>query len=285
MKLGINTFIYELGNVSIQDSLKKIFSMGFKYVDLVPFGSLHPENITKKSAQWVSKLFEDLGLKSSQMLLLDTKNLTTSSRRERIKIMDYFKKISEFQLRVGGKQLLVCWGQGIIQSNMLWEQAWLNSVYTIKEFAEWALPYKLLISLELDPGVYFLNNNLYRMVKMLEDIEMPNVFANIDVSHLNLTRETPNKLEKLRGKIIHVHVSDCDGLNHTNSILGTGNTDIALYLDKLNGLGVEDTASKFGEEAVAAIELGDPCIVVDDPDRWVEDSLAYLLRLVPALKR
>jgi len=112
---------------------------------------------------------------------------------------------------------------------------------------------------------------------------MPNVFSNIDVSHLNITRESPNKLEKLRNKIIHIHISDCDGLDHTNSILGTGTTDIASYMNKLSELRVEDVAMKYGEQAVAAIELGDPGITVDDPDRWVKDSIKYLSRNLPSL--
>ena len=121
------------------------------------------------------------------------------------------------------------------------------------------------------------------MLKIIEDIDMPNVFSNIDVSHLNITRESPNKLEKLQNKIIHVHISDCDGLNHTNSILGTGTTDIASYINKLSELRVEDVAMKYGEQAVAAIELGDPGINVDDPDRWVKDSIKYLSRNLPSL--
>jgi sugar phosphate isomerase/epimerase len=283
MKLGINTFIYELGKVSILESVKKISSLGFKYVDFVPFGSLHPDNITRKLTNDLTNMMKDIGLHSSQMLLLNTRNLTTSDPSERKSILDYLKRISDFQLLIGGKQVLICWGQGIIPANMLWEQAWVNSVYLIREFAEWAHTQKLLISLELDPGVYFLNNNLHKMLKIIEDIDMPNVFSNIDVSHLNITRESPNRLEKLRNKIIHIHISDCNGLDHTNSILGTGTTDIASYINKLSELRVEDVAMKYGEQAVAAIELGDPGINVDDPDRWVKDSIKYLSRYLPSL--
>jgi hypothetical protein len=32
----------------------------------------------------------------------------------------------------------------------------------------------------------------------------------------------------------------------------------------------------YGEEDVAAIELGDSDINVDDPDRWVRESISYL---------
>jgi sugar phosphate isomerase/epimerase len=284
MKLGINTFIYEIGNISILDSLKKAAALGFKYVDFVPFGSLHPKNFTKTLKNNLKNIINDLGIHSSQMLLLDTQNLTTSSQSERAKLLDYLKKVSDLQLHIGGKQVLICWGQGIIPAKMNYEQAWINSISLIQDYSEWAQKQKILISLELDPGVYFLNNNLYKMTKMIEDINMPNIFANIDISHLNITRELPNKLDKLINKIIHVHISDCDGLHHTNSIIGTGTTDVASYLSKLTELNIDEAANKYGETAVAAIELGDPDIIVDNPNRWVQESISFLTKNVPFLE-
>jgi sugar phosphate isomerase/epimerase len=94
----------------------------------------------------------------------------------------------------------------------------------------------------------------------------------------------PKTLEKLLNKIIHIHISDCDGLNHTNSILGTGTTDIVSYINKLSELHVDETAMLYGEEAVASIELGDPDIKVEDPNKWVEESIEYLAQTVPFLK-
>ena len=122
------------------------------------------------------------------------------------------------------------------------------------------------------------------MTKIIEDINMPNIFSNIDISHLNITRELPNKLDKLINRIIHVHISDCDGLHHTNSIIGTGTTDIASYINKLIELDIDEAANRYAETAVAAIELGDPDVVVDDPNRWVIESVNYLTRTVPFLK-
>ena len=46
------------------------------------------------------------------------------------------------------------------------------------------------------------------MVRFIDDCSMPNVKANIDVSHLVLADTSPSELEKLKGKATHVHISD-----------------------------------------------------------------------------
>ena len=48
------------------------------------------------------------------------------------------------------------------------------------------------------------------MVRFIDDVGLPNVKANIDVSHLVLSDTSPGDLEAFRGKATHVHISDCD---------------------------------------------------------------------------
>ena len=43
------------------------------------------------------------------------------------------------------------------------------------------------------------------------------VKANLDVSHLALAHEPASALQRLRGKVAHVHISDCDGKIHGDS--------------------------------------------------------------------
>jgi sugar phosphate isomerase/epimerase len=47
-----------------------------------------------------------------------------------------------------------------------------------------------------------------------ETSEPSRASANIDISHLVLADTCPSDLAKLKGKAIHVHISDCDGKVH-----------------------------------------------------------------------
>ena len=114
---------------------------------------------------------------------------------------------------------------------------------------------------------------------------MPNIFPNVDIGHLTITRESPACLEKLRSRILHVHLSETDTFAHTNSILGTGKADFRAYVDKVKELGIEENCRTFDEPCVAGIEMGEPGGHVDDPERWVKESLEYLARVLPEVTR
>lgn len=193
------------------------------------------------------------------------------------------KKCADLQLELGGKQVLVCWGCGVYEEKTIREEAWVNSAMTIRDYARWGLDKGILVNLEMDPHVYFLVNNLERMVKMIEDVEMPNVFPNIDIGHLCITRESPLTLEKVESRILHVHLSETDSFAHTNSIIGTGVVDFRSYIEKVIQLGIEENCKKYAETAVAGIEMGEPGRNVDDPDRWIRESVRYLSGVLPEL--
>ena len=86
---------------------------------------------------------------------------------------------------------------------------------------------------------------------------------------------------------MHVHLSETESFAHTNSILGTGAVDFKAYVDKLLELGIEENCAKHGEPCVAGIEMGSEASggFVEDPDRWVTESLEYLGNIMPYLEK
>ena len=154
-------------------------------------------------------------------------------------------------------------------------------------FAEWCLDKNLLVGFELDPHVYFIVNSTWKLAKVVADLGLPNVYPNIDVGHLVITREDPGSLDKLKDRLLHVHLSETESFAHTNSILGTGAVDFKSYVDKLLELGIEENCKKYGEPCVAGIEMGSEASggFVEDPDRWVRESLDYLAKIMPYLEK
>ena len=157
-------------------------------------------------------MHRDLGLHSSQMLLANVEHMACPDAKVRRQVLDYMKQCSEFQLELGGRQVLVCWGCGVHLADMTPEQAWLNSVASIRSLAKWGLDQGLLVDLEIEPHVYFILNSSDKAARMVEDIGLPNVFPNLDIGHFVINREAPHRIEKIKNKIIHIHLSETAGL-------------------------------------------------------------------------
>ncbi len=281
MKLGANTFVYEVGNIPIQRALESIAKIGFTFVDLAAYGSADPRSLSRETRKMLVKQFRDLGLVSSQLLLVNTQDIASCDLSRRNEVMEYMKRAAELQLELGGKQVLICWGCGVYQMGIPKEETWIHSVRTIQEFARWCQSHHLIVDLEMDPHVYFVVNNMEKMAKILEDINEPNVYPNVDIGHMWLTRESPITLLKFRDRVIHIHLSETEGFEHTNSIIGTGQVDFVSYIRQIEAQGAHETCEKLNETLVAGIEMGKPGGEVDDPERWMQGALRYLKEILP----
>jgi sugar phosphate isomerase/epimerase len=285
MRLALNTFVYEVAKWRVENTLANAAKFGFKYVEFAAYGFGDPTRMAPAKRKDVIRLFKDNGLECSQLLLANTQHLASPDPKKRRATLDHIKKCGDFQLELGGKQVLICWGCGVLEPGVPFEASWMHTVESLREYAKWGLDRGILVDLELDPHVYFVVNNTVKMAKVIEDVGMPNVFPNVDIGHLCITREAPECLEKLRSRILHVHISETDTFEHTNSIIGSGKADFKSYIRKVLELGVEENCRRFGETAVAGIEMGEPGGHVDDPERWVRESLKTLGRILPELKK
>lgn len=285
MKLALNTLVYEVGNKGPLDSLRSAAGFGFRYFDYAGIRKGNPHTMTGKEKSEVTRLVKNEGLISSQMLLVATRDTAHPDPAKREQVLDYMKSCAGFQKDLGGRQMLVCWGGGLYEPGVPRERSWCYMIDNIRRFAEYCLEENMLVGIELDPHVYFICNDTYKLARAIEDINMPNVYPNIDIGHLVITREEPVRLEKLRHRLLHVHLSETESFNHTNSILGTGVVDFRAYFDKLIELGIEENCEKYGEACVASIEMGSEAsgMTVEDPDMWVRESLEYLGKVIPEL--
>lgn len=287
MKLALNTLVYEVGNKGPEESLRAAVKYGFKYIEYAGIRKGNPLLMSKMQQDEAVKIVKDNGIHSTQMLMVATKDTAHPDPKKRDAVFDYMKTCADFQMELGGRQLLVCWGGGLYELGIPPEQSWLYMLENVGRFAEWGLDKDLLVGIELDPHVYFICNNTYKLAKAVEDIGLPNVYPNVDVGHMVITREEPEQLEKLKSRILHVHLSETESFAHTNSILGTGAVPFRQYVDKCLELGIEDNCARLGEPCVAGIEMGSEASggFVEDPDHWVEESLKFLEKELPHVSR
>jgi D-psicose/D-tagatose/L-ribulose 3-epimerase len=121
-------------------------------------------------------------------------------------------------------------------------EQWAMGVANVREVGKYAADLGLEIALELEPFALSLLNDVDSMVRFIDQVDLASVKANIDVSHLVLARQTPAMLERLRGRVAHVHISDCDGKVHGDLPPGRGVVDFPPYLKAIKELGIDEAA-------------------------------------------
>ena len=152
-------------------------------------------------------------------------------------------------------------------------EQWGFGVETVQKLGEHAAELGLEIALELEPFHLSILNDVASMGRFLDDVGHPSVLANLDISHLVLAHQSPDLIDQLRGKVAHVHISDCDGVVHGDPPAPVaGVIDFAPYMRAIRDLAIPD--------ATISIELE----YSPEPDRIVEwvteayESTATLMR-------
>ena len=141
------------------------------------------------------------------------------------------------------------------------------------------------MDLEIEPHVYFILNSSDKAARMVEDIGMPNVFPNLDIGHFVINREAPHRIEKIKDKIIHVHLSETEGYDHTNSILGSGMRGFRLLRAQGDRTGHRGQL-RAGERAVHRRHRdGRAALPGRQPGSLGEESLKFLAKHLPEVTR
>ena len=138
----------------------------------------------------------------------------------------------------------------LVLGEYIWErqviapaEQWQTGVRSLRELGRYAADLGLQIALELEPFKLSLVNNVASMVRFLDDVNHPAVKANIDISHLQLAGTPAEELRRLKGKAIHVHLSDCDGKVHGDLPPGRGVMDFGPFLREIKALGIDGAVS------------------------------------------
>jgi sugar phosphate isomerase/epimerase len=150
-------------------------------------------------------------------------------------------------------------------------EQWAAAVANVRTLGDYAATLGLEFVLELEPFHLSLLNTVDAMSRFLDEVDRPAVKANLDISHLVLARQPAAEVERLKGRVAHVHVSDCDGKVHGDLPPGRGVVDFPAYFAAIRDLGIGD--------ATVSVELE----YSPDPDRiedWVGEAYQQTARLM-----
>ncbi len=266
MKLGIINSAFAQAGVDTATGLLHIARIGFDTVDLFA------EAMTISSAEkkLIAKTCQKAKLPIISCVVVAT-GLVDFNDPVRAFHVERVKKHIDMASEFGAKNVLLVLGEYIWQREVIPPAVqWGWALETCRQLGDYAAKKKVDIALELEPFRLSLLNNVDEMVRFVDECKHPRVRANIDVSHLVLSDTSPRDVAKLKGKAIHVHISDCDGKVHGDLPPGRGVVKFAPYLQAIKELNFD---------GVVSIELEyspDPAKIV----QWVEEAYKATDRLM-----
>jgi sugar phosphate isomerase/epimerase len=158
--------------------------------------------------------------------------------------LDRCRRYLDLAYEYDARNLLLVLGEYVWERQVIAPaEQWRTAVKNVRALGQYAADLGLQIALELEPFKLSLLNNVDAMVRFLDEVNHPAVRANIDVSHLQLSGVPPEELRRLKGKAIHVHLSDCDGKVHGDLPPGRGVVDFPPYLREIKALGIDGALS------------------------------------------
>lgn len=240
MKLGLINSAFAQAGKGTRFGLEKTKEIGFDTVDIFT----DPLDIDQTET--------DLIINTCDQLQLPIKSICCVA----VGLIDFNPSVQRFHLERCQKYLELCqkfrcdnlllvigeyiWNREVIPPT----EQWQTGIENCKLLGEFAKGLGLEIVIELEPFPLSLVNTVDTMLRFVEEVGMPDVVkANCDISHLHLMDIEPREVERLKGLIGHVHLSDCDGKVHGDLPPGRGVTPIQDYLAAIRDTGFDRTVS------------------------------------------
>jgi sugar phosphate isomerase/epimerase len=266
MKLGIINSAFQQVGIDTATGLNHISRIGFDCVDIFT----EAWNISKKEIASVARASDKLNLPIISLPVVAT-GLIDFNEPVREFHVARCKRYIDLAREWRAKNILLVLGEYIWQREVIPPaEQWKWALETCRELGDYAAKKKIDIALELEPFRQSLLNNVHEMVRFVDECNHPRVRANIDISHLVLSDTSPHELARLKGKAIHVHLSDCDGKVHGDLPPGRGVVKFAPYLQAIKELQID---------GVISIELEyspEPSRIV----QWVEEAYQQTAKLM-----
>ena len=239
MKLGLINSAWVQANQPTVYGLRKTKELGFDTVDIF----VDPLDIDIRERRQIKDECDrlELPIVSIACVAVGLVDFNPSVQRFHIeRVQKYLDLAYEYEaknvLLVLGEYI---WNQEVIPP----EEQWQTGVTNCQLLGDYAEKLGVQIALELEPFHLSLVNSVDSMVRFLDDCNHPAVRANIDVSHLLLAKVKPEELRRLKGKAIHVHISDCDGKKHGDLPPGRGVVPFEPYLKEIKALDIDGAVS------------------------------------------
>ena len=266
MKLGLINSAWAQAGRETAWGIAKTKELGFDCIDIFT----DPLDIDVRERQLIRRECERVDLPIISICCVATGLIDFNPSVQRFHI-DRVEKYLDLAYEFSAKNVLLVLGEYIWNREVIRpENQWGFAVENCQRLGDYAEDLGLKIALELEPFSLSLLNNVDTMERFIDDVDHAAIRANIDVSHLCLAKVPAEELRRLKGKAIHVHISDCDGKVHGDLPPGRGVVPFEPYLREIAALDID---------GVVSIELE----YSPQPDRieaWVAEAYRETRRLM-----
>lgn len=233
LKLGTAQYSY-LWGYSLEDALKEIKSLGFRYIELMTTPPhFWPPSFTREQRKDLRKLMDQLELElvaiNPTFLDINMASPNPGIRGESVKqIMEGITLAHD----LGAKIIVVIAGKRhpllAPPVEVVWKTFAREGVLKCLEHAE---KNNVIFGLENGPSLFIDRAEL--MLSVLHEVKSPWMKVVFDVANASMVEPVVPALDLVKDHLVHVHLSDTDALRWTHSPIGMGTIDFAAIAEKL----------------------------------------------------
>jgi sugar phosphate isomerase/epimerase len=236
MKLGLINSAWVQSGQGTAFGIRKTKELGFDSIDIFA----DPLDIDVNEKRLIKDECAHAGLPIVSVACVAVGLIDFNASVQRFHV-DRVRAYLEMACGFEARNLLLVLGEYIWQKEVIPPQdQWATAVGHVRALGEYASVLGLEIALELEPFKLSLLNDVASMARFLDEVGIPEVKANLDISHLVLAGQPPALIAELRGRVAHVHLSDCDGKVHGDLPAGRGIVDFPPYLEAIKKLDIPD---------------------------------------------
>ncbi len=239
MNLGLINSAWLGTAVGTAEGIRKTKQIGFDTIDIFA----DPLEIDIKERRLIKDTCSEVGLPVVSVCCVAL-GIADFNKVVRDFHMDRCEAYLDFVYELEARNLLLVLGEYVWQQEVIQpKDQWAWAVENVHALGEYAASLGVEIAIELEPFRLSMVNSVDRMKALLEEVNLPAVKANLDISHLSLVHTPPPDVAQLGPHIGHVHFSDCDGKVHGDLPPGRGVVDFVPYLSQVRQAGFDGTLS------------------------------------------
>ena len=239
MKLGLINSAWAQAGLGTAHGIRMTKQIGFDSIDIFA----DPLDIDAKERMLIRRECEKASLPVISVACVAVGLIDFNLSVQRFHL-DRCEAYLDFCYELGAKNLLLVLGEYIWEKQVIPPaEQWNIAVQNMRVLGDYAADLDLQIALELEPFKLSLLNNVDNMVRFIDEVDHPAIRANIDISHLQLAGVASTELSRMKGKAIHVHISDCDGKVHGDLPPGRGVVEFGPYLKEIARLQIDGAIS------------------------------------------
>ena len=241
MKLGLINSVWLGTSIDpFSEGIRVTKQVGFDTIDVLPAdGELSDSQLRSVKE---NTLQSRIPIRSVPLILFGLFDPNRSARQHSVNIG---RRTVDLAVLLGADNVLIVNGEYFwqLETGFTREWIWNTVVDGMRRIGEHAAAAGIRIAIELEPFRMSIVNSIDSMDAFLKDVGLPGVvMANVDCSHLFLANTPPEAIQKLKGRIAHVHFSDAID-KHGDLPPGRGRAPLKEYLNQLAIAGFEGSVS------------------------------------------